>query len=381
MSTDGKQPVPLIDHHCHGVMPDDLTAERFEDSMSEAFAPAPAGTTHWDKPTALAIRRWCAPVLDLPKFCAPEDYLMRRGELGAAEVNRRMLRGAGFEMLLVDSGNRPEELCSVEELGEIAGVPSREVVRMESIAERVALTGVSAQGYAAAFESALSQAIGRNVVGLKSVVAYRSTLAIDYAPPSPAEVAQAASSWLKQVEDSGKARIEDPVLERHLLWSGADIARERRLPVQFHIGIGDPDIELNKVDPSLLTPFIKATEPWGFPITLLHCYPFHRQAGLMAENFPCVYFDVGFVLNWAGASYQRIMEEALELAPFTKQLYSSDAFGLSELYYLGAMRFRASLGRALDRWVEEDECPAEEAERIIDLIARQNARRVYPLGD
>ena len=74
------------------------------------------------------------------------------------------------------------------------------------------------------------------------------------------------------------------------------------------------------------------------------------------------------------------MDEALELVPFTKQLYSSDAFGLSELYYLGAMRFRTSLARALGSWIDDDELPAAEAERIIDLIGRTNARRIYSLG-
>jgi predicted TIM-barrel fold metal-dependent hydrolase len=382
MSSDIGQDIPLIDHHCHGVVPVDLTSEQFEDAISEAYAPAPAGTSHWDKPVALSIRRWCAPILDLEKFAAPEDYIARRKELGAAEVNRRFLQAGGFEALLVDSGNRPEELCSVEELGEIAGVPSREVVRMESVAERVvAGGGVSAEGYAAAFEAALHESLHDNVVGLKTVAAYRSTLNIDYAPPGAGEVARAAGAWLAEIEETGRARITDPVLERHLIWTGADIAREKGYPVQFHIGIGDPDIELNKVDPSLLTPFIRAAEAWKFPITLLHCYPFHRHAGLIAENFPYVYFDVGFVQNWVGPSYQRIMDEALDLAPFTKQLYSSDAFGLSELYYLGALRFRTSLGRALGRWIDADEMAAGEAERIVDLVGRRNARRIYPLGE
>jgi len=131
------------------------------------------------------------------------------------------------------------------------------------------------------------------------------------------------------------------------------------------------------VDPSHLTPWVKKVEPWGFPITLLHCYPFHREAGLMAENFPQVYFDVGFALNWVGPSYQRIMDEALELVPFTKQLFSTDAFGLAELYYLGAKRFRRALGRALGRWVADDECTVAEAERIASLIGVENARRIY----
>ena len=369
--------LPLVDHHCHGLFPVDLDDERLADSLSEAFAPAPAGTSHWDKPVALSLRRWCAPLLDLEPFCAPGEYAERRRAIGAAAVNRRFLAASGIGTYVVDSGNRPEELCGVAEVGAIGGAPAREIVRMESVAERVAEGGVSAAGFAQAFEAALRASLGDEVVGLKSILAYRATLRIDYAKPAPAEVEAAAGHWLAEIEQSGQVRLTDPVLERHLIWTGADIARERGFPIQFHIGIGDPDIELHRVDPSHLTPWIKAVEPWGFPITLLHCYPFHREAGLMSENFPCVYFDVGFALNWVGPSYQRIMDEALELVPFTKQLFSTDAFGLGELYYLGALRFRTALARALGRWVEEGECSGADAERIASLIGVENARRIY----
>ena len=369
--------LPLIDHHCHGLFPVDLDDERLAESLSEAFAPVPAGTSHWDKPVALSLRRWCAPMLDLEPFCAPAEYAERRRTIGAAEVNRRFLAAAGIGTYIVDSGNRPEELCGVSEVGAIAGAPAREIVRMESVAESVAQGGVSAAGYALAFEAALRDSLGEEVVGLKSILAYRATLRIDYEKPSDAEVEAAAGRWLAEIEQTGALRLTDPVIERHLIWTGADIARERGFPIQFHIGIGDPDIELHRVDPSHLTPWIKAVEPWGFPITLLHCYPFHREAGLMSENFPQVYFDVGFALNWVGPSYQRIMDEALELVPFTKQLYSSDAFGLAELYYLGALRFRTALARALGRWVEDDECSIADAGRIASLIGVENARRIY----
>lgn len=371
---------PLIDHHCHGLMPHDLSADQFEDVISEAFAPAPPGTSHWDKPVALSIRRWCAPILDLPPFSAPEDYIARRIEIGATEVNKRFLRAAELDTLLVDSGNRPDELCSVTELGELAGARSKEIIRLESIAERVVAKGnIMASEYALVLESELRDVLHSNVVGLKTIVAYRSSLAIDYTTPVKAEFQRSVDNWFSQVEKTKVVRITDPVLERHLLWLGADIAREKQFPMQFHIGIGDPDIQLNKVDPSLLTPFIRAVEDWKFPITLLHCYPFHRQAGLMAENFPFVYFDVGFVQNWVGPSYQRIMEEALELAPFTKQLYSSDAFGLAELYYLGALRFRTSLTNILSNWVANDELASAELKRIIEFIGYDNSRRIYPL--
>lgn len=375
--SDITETLPLVDHHCHGLFPVNLDDERLADSLSEAFAPAPPGTNHWDKPVALSLRRRCAPLLDLEPFCAPAEYAERRRAIGAEEVNRRFLAASGIGTYVVDSGNRPEELCSVAEVGAIAGRPAREIVRMESVAERVAQGGASAAGFAQAFEAALRESLGNEVVGLKSILAYRATLRIDYEKPTLAEVEAAAARWLTEIEQTGTVRVTDPVLERHLIWTGADIARERGFPVQFHIGIGDPDIELHRVDPSHLTPWIKAVEPWNFPITLLHCYPFHREAGLMSENFPCVYFDVGFALNWVGPSYQRIMDEALELVPFTKQLFSTDAFGLAELYYLGALRFRTALARALGRWIEDDECSVADAERIASLIGVENARRIY----
>ena len=69
----------------------------------------------------------------------------------------------------------------------------------------------------------------------------------------------------------------------------------------------------------------------------------------------------------------------LSKSPFTKQLYSSDAFGLSELYYLGALRFRTSLANILSDWVAKDELVAGELKRIITFIGRDNSRRIYPL--
>ena len=56
---------PLVDHHCHGLVLDDLDRASFEALMNEAAAPSPLGTTFFDSMLGLAIRRWCAPVLGL----------------------------------------------------------------------------------------------------------------------------------------------------------------------------------------------------------------------------------------------------------------------------------------------------------------------------
>ena len=373
--------LPLIDHHCHGVVLDDLDRRGFEALISESYAPPPAGTSQFQKPVGLVIRRFCAPLLDLDPWAPAEDYVARRRALGVAEVNRRLLRACGLERLLIDTGHRADTIADVPAMAGIAATPAHEVVRLEALAEEVAGSGVDAAGYPAAFADAL-QNRAADAVGLKSIVAYRTSFAIEQTPPSDAELMSALDDWLAEIAATGKVRLADATIIRHGLFVGADYCRQRRgLPLQIHVGFGDPDIVMHACDPSHFTDFFKALEPWGVPVTLLHCYPFHREAGWLSEIFQNVYFDVGAILNYTGPSSARILAEALEMGPFTKQLYSSDAFGLPELFYLGAVLFRRAIHKVLDEWIADDLCTLPEAERIVRLIGVENARRIYPIGD
>ena len=121
------------------------------------------------------------------------------------------------------------------------------------------------------------------------------------------------------------------MLHRFFIWCGADLG----LPIQFHVGYGDRDIDLHRCNPLLLTGLLRALEPTGVPVMLLHNYPYHREAGYLAQVFPLVYADLGLATHNVGARATALLGEALELVPLRKFLFSSDAFGLPELYYLG----------------------------------------------
>jgi predicted TIM-barrel fold metal-dependent hydrolase len=368
--------LPLVDHHCHGVVPGDLDRRSFEGFINEGFDPAPQGTSHFDAPVGLAIRRWCAPVLELPTLPSPDRYLARRAELGAEEVHRRFLRSAGLESLLVETGyTAAADVLSPAVMGSLAAAPAHEVVRLEAVAEAVARGGVEAAAYPDAFARSL-EAAAAAAVGLKTVVAYRGGFGFDPTPPSTREVVDAAARWLSK---DPPPRVEDPVLLRHGIWTGAELARDRGLPLQVHAGYGDPDLTLHLTNPSLLTDLVRALGKLAVDVVFLHCYPYHREAAYLAAVFPNVHFDVGQALNYTGPSAGRVLAEAMELAPFTKQLYSSDAFALAELHYLGAVLFRRNLGTILGSWVRRDECSAAEADRIAELLGRANARRIYRL--
>jgi len=252
------------------------------------------------------------------------------------------------------------------------------VVRIEAIAERVGRSGAGAAEFSRAFAEELAKA-SKDAVGLKSIIAYRGGFEFDPAPPTAAEVTAAAGKWLPEIQ-AGRTRMEEPTLLRHGLWVGAELARQRKMPIQFHVGYGDRDAIIHKNNPSLLMPFLQKLDDMGVNVTLLHCFPFHREAGYLAEVFPNVFFDVGVILNYTGPSSARILGEALEMAPFTKQLYSSDAFGVAEFYYLGALLFRTAFRRRMDRWIADGMCSARDAERIAAMIAFENTQRIYPLN-
>jgi hypothetical protein len=312
--------------------------------------------------------------LDLPAHAEVEAYVARRAELGAAEVNRRLLVASGIDHFLVETGYRADEIYGPAEMAAAAGVRAGEVVRLESVAEELSRTGVGAGEFASRYVEELWTRTTA-AVGLKSIIAYRHGL--DFAPerPAPDAVRTAAGAWLAETERTGQARISDPVLLRHLLWAGVD----RGLPLQFHVGYGDPDLELHRCDPLLMTGFLRAIQPRGIPVLLLHCYPFHRQAGYLAQVFPDVYLDVGLAVNYTGARSAAVVAESLELAPFSKLLFSTDAWGPAELHYLGARLWRRAFTRVVQRWIDDGDWSPADAVRVAELVGFRNAERVYQL--
>jgi predicted TIM-barrel fold metal-dependent hydrolase len=164
---------------------------------------------------------------------------------------------------------------------------------------------------------------------------------------------------------------------RELLWTAVDLG----LPLQLHTGFGDNDIRLHRTDPALLTDWLHLTAG-TIPVLFLHCWPYQRQAGYLAAVFEHVYLDVGLTLHHVGPVRARaVLAEALEITPFRKLLYSSDAYGLAEFYGLGALAFRRGLGDLLQDRVDADELGLPDALRLARWAGADNARRVYRLSD
>jgi uncharacterized protein len=369
MSASGQGSPSLIDHHAHQIILDELDRTAFEALLNEAAAPPRPHNTFFDSMLGMSLRRWCAPVLGLPPHASADAYLTRRAELGR-EASRRLVAGSGVTDILVDTGISDERLCSLADLGGLSGASTYRVTRLETLAEGLLAADVSSADLADRVVEALQTT---DAVAAKSVAAYRVGLALPSRQPSGAEVREAARHL--RPGPGGTWRIADPVLCGWLAWTAIKVG----LPLQIHVGYGDTDLDLHRADPLLLTPFLRATEPSAVPIMLLHNYPFHRSAGYLAQAFGHVFCDVGLAVHNTGALSANVIRELLELAPFDKVLFSTDAYALAEHYYLGAVLFRRGLDRMLVELVGADEFTRADADRISAMIESENARRAYRL--
>jgi predicted TIM-barrel fold metal-dependent hydrolase len=245
---------------------------------------------------------------------------------------------------------------------------------IEQVECDVARTAVSGVSYISSLTQHLADRAA-GAAGLTSALAYRYGPGRDPTRPSRGSVIAAATRRLAEPAE----RLTDPVLLRHLLWTAVDVARERGRPLRFHVGYGGSGLDPHSGDPALMVGFLRAVQPIGVPVILLHCYPFHRQAAYLAGVFPHVHIDVGLALSCIAVGSAAVMGELLELVPFHKQLFGSGGHGVAETCHLGALYYRRSLARALAVRLAADEWSVPDAARVAHMIGSGNARRVYRL--
>ncbi|MGV0789824.1 amidohydrolase family protein [Mycolicibacterium sp. XJ2] len=357
--------VPLIDHHAHGCWLQARERLQFENFLNEANTePLADFDSAFDTQLGFAVRAHCAPLISARRHADAEDYWARRGDFAETDLARLFLSAANVSHWLVDTG-LGDDVADLGELSELGVGTVHEIVRLESVAEEA----IKAPGdYAAAFEVLLGERTTK-AVATKSILAYRGGFAGDLSEPSSRQVAEAAARW----RDSGGGRLTDRVLLRFGLHQALRIGK----PLQFHVGFGDRDCDLRAADPLYLSDFLR--QAGATPIMLLHCYPYEREAGYLAQAFNNVYLDGGLAINYLGARSRDLLERLLEMAPFRKILYSSDGYGPAELHYLGARLWRSGMSTVLARFVDDGDWCERDAVRVVDLIARGNARRVYRL--
>jgi hypothetical protein len=368
--------IPIVDNHCHSLLrrqPADDDA--FRNHLTESTFPEIARD---HVPTSLAYHiaiREMAILLDCEP--TPDAVHAARRERGVEWLTRQVVDRATFKTWLIDTGYGADATYSLDELRALAPCRIEEIVRLEPLIEGLILDAADFDVFIEAYRAALDGLRDRGIVGMKSVIAYRTGLHIGAVEPDDARRAFAAVS--DQGKREGRLRIESKPLLDHLVVIAVEEAARQDVPIQFHTGLGDPDLDLTLVDPAALR-LLFADRFRAAPIVLLHTgYPYVRSLAYLAAMFPNVYADMGETILFAPGEATEIYRELIGLAPASKLLFSTDASLVPELYWLGARVGRRALGRVLEEHIADGAIDASVALDWAERILWRNAEAVYRL--
>lgn len=367
--------LPVIDGHCHPLLsdpwvlaPDDFLG-RFTEGRADTMTRHIPHTGYFRR----ALRHFARA---LGTNATVEAVIERRRQLGA-EAACRTLSESRVAALLVDTGYPPEAMpLPLMRLALPCVV--HEVLRIETCAQSLLAKGLAYEEFLAIFREELRTA-ARRVVAFKSVIAYRSGLAVRaWAPDEASRAYQAA---VARAQAAGSIRLTEKPLLDTLVQVTLDVCQETGRPLQFHTGFGDPDVDLLQANPLLLRPVLEDPRWAQVPIIALHlAYPYFREAAFMAAVWPQLHVDLSLALPFLGAGAVPPLVEVLSLAPSSKLLYGSDVGGLPELFALSADWGRATLGEALGGLVDHGDINREDARLVGRQVLANNAQALYKLS-
>ena len=297
---------------------------------------------------------------------------------------RGMYRDIRLESNIVDLGN-PKNV-SLEEFEALTGVPAYGLFRIEPLIGELWDQNDSLAGLMKAFEDRIrKQAADPKIISLKTVIAYRTGLDIQ---PLDAQDVSRSMDMLKRSPDSKGlfARIHVPRSTRedvkrvrdHILWRALELSIELSLPFQIHTGMGDQDLDIKTARPGLLAAILRDEKLRHAKIVLLHgAYPFYEEGAYLANVFPNVYLDLSEFNPMIGPGVSRVITTILEQAPFTKVVYSSDAFGSPELQWIAGKKGREALASCLGGAIDAGNLSPDAAKTAARLILADNTRLIY----
>ena len=224
--------LPLIDHHCHGVVDIELSDEEFRNR-----ATASTGRARRYGTACVALRpggaAFCGPGPQSQPLAPLDEYLAQRRDMGAAEANRLLLQAPAPPSTSLTRACRTRGYLTPRPWRR-ADARVREIVRIERVAEDLAAES-TAVVFVAKFPETLA-ARSREAVGLKSIIAYRHGFDIPAERPSGREILDAANRWFRAAEKTGTFRITTRPAEVR-----AVVGHRTGLPIQLHTEYGDGD--------------------------------------------------------------------------------------------------------------------------------------------
>jgi hypothetical protein len=290
-----------------------------------------------------------------------------------ADYVRSLFADARIATVFVDNGWPQPPIDVVTMRDQLAPTRVEVVFRIEPLLERLADGEEPLAAVESAFEEGLRTAVEEGYRGFKSIIAYRSGLAIRRRERAEAQRAVDAHR-------RGERDALGPFRER-LFVRTLELARELDVPLHVHCGIGDNDIRMRSSMPRCLFELLTDPALRHAKVVLIHGgYPWLQEGAFLANVLPNVFVDVSLACPATGGALRENLLRVLELAPFNKILYGSDGLTIPEIAWVSAHLIRRALGETLSGLVDRGYISQRRALDAGRAILWWNAHELYGLG-
>jgi predicted TIM-barrel fold metal-dependent hydrolase len=369
--------IAVIDNHCHAVEADQQTdVAKWRRYFTESPDPRMRADDVAETAFYRRLMRAMAAFHDVPNQEA--SILEARNRCTGADLVRTQFGQAGIGGVVIDTGfPDTQKAMPVDAFTAASGSSHRALLRLEVMFEDLMIQHSSYDDLREAVRVRLADVRASGYTGLKCIAGYRTGLSIERWSEEDARAAHAAAQV--ELATTGAVRLGYKPLLDTLLHIAFAAAAAQEVPVQFHVGYGDPDADLRSAGPLELRNVFEERAYRGMQIVLLHgCWPYFREGAYLASVYGNVYLDISYAIPFLSvAEMTSVTRAALGTAPFTKLMYSSDGARVPELHWLGARDGRRAIGTVLGELVDDGDLDVDEARAAGRRILWGNAARLY----
>jgi hypothetical protein len=371
--------IPVVDNHCHPLLlQQNMDVLQFRSYFSEATHTSFALKHVPNSVYYLWLLRQLANIYGTSR--AEDSIIAARNSQSSDDLLRSLIQAANIDTLILDVAHpSPSECYAPEHISRIARCRTAKLLRLEVLMQDLIATYADFDEVVERFALEVEQSRINGYCGLKSIVAYRTGLNI--AEWSKDEAVTAFREAREEAVEKGRLRIAHKPLLDYLLHVAFAVAAERGLPIQFHTGYGDGDLDMRLANPLHLRAIVERPDYQTMQVILLHeSYPYCQLGAYMAAIYPHVYFDLSYTIPFVDKlEMLAFTRQALSVAPASKLMYSSDGIFVPEMHWAGAVRGRKIIGQVLQEMIAAEELDEQQAYRLAQQILHDTAYSVYGL--
>jgi uncharacterized protein len=371
--------IPIVDNHCHPMLlQQNVDALQFRSYFSEAKHASFALKHVPNSVYYLWLLRQLANIYGTGR--AEDAIIAARNSQNSESLLRSLIQAANIDTLILDIGHpAPDECYTPEQISHIGKCRTARLLRLEVLMQRLIVEYADFDEVVERFSAEVEYSRKNGYCALKSIVAYRTGLKI--ATWTKDEAVNAFREARAEAVEKGQLRITQKPLLDYLLHIAFAIAAERGLPIQFHTGYGDGDLDMRLANPLHLRDVLERPDYQTMQIILLHeSYPYCQYGAYLAAIYPHVYFDLSYTIPFLDKlEMLAFTRQALSIAPASKLMYSSDGIYVPEMHWAGAIRGRKILAQVLQDMITAEELDEQQAYRLAQQILHDTAYSVYGL--